>query len=89
MEHIPEENVDHALKEMFRVGRNDFFFSICLIPAKHKMPHDGSEPHVCLKPAEWWIEKMGRIGYRYTAWPHSYFQYEVFLQARKPNANKH
>jgi ubiquinone/menaquinone biosynthesis C-methylase UbiE len=71
MEHVPEANVDQVLREIYRVSKNDFLFMICLVPSQHKMPHDGSEPHICLKTAEWWVEKMGRIGYRYRLNPTS------------------
>lgn len=66
LEHIPEEGIDDVLREMYRVGRNDFLFSICIIPAISKMS-DGSEPHVLIRPIEWWREKLESIGF------HSHF----------------
>lgn len=92
MEHIPEENVSQALKEIYRVGKNRFFMTIALNPAEKKMP-DGSEPHICLKKPEWWIEKMGRIGYRF--WREPYVTNILVINARKgsnlvlPNASEY
>jgi len=82
LEHIPEENVPRVLKEMFRVGRDRFFFAVSLAPANVKMPHDGSEPHVCLKEPEWWVEQIGRVGYRYPVSP--YVTNLLVIKARKP-----
>lgn len=69
LEHVPEEHVPRVLREMYRVGRGDFLFMICLVPALIKMPTDGSEPHVCLKSPEWWVDRMGEIGYRFESYP--------------------
>lgn len=63
LEHVPEEIVLDTLKELYRVGSGDYIFSCALKPAFHKMPHDGSEPHITIKPMEWWIEMMKQAGY--------------------------
>jgi len=63
MEHIPEEGVLDVLKEIYRVGRNTFVLTICLKPAVYKMPHDGSEPHICIKSVEWWYKKIEEAGF--------------------------
>jgi len=62
-EHIPEERVSDSLKEIYRVGNGDFIFSYALRKAKHKMPQDGSEPHITLKPIDWWTKNMQEAGY--------------------------
>ena len=82
LEHIPEESVVNVLKEMFRVCKNDLFLTVALFQAKHKMPHDGSEPHICLKPAQWWVETVVDIGYRFTSMPYV-GNFTLFMQARK------
>ena len=82
LEHIPEESVKQVFSEMLRVGSKSFFFTVALSPAVHKMPHDGSEPHICLKPDVWWVEAMGRLGYIFTALPHV-ARWVLFIQARK------
>lgn len=81
LEHIPEENVQKALDEMWRVGSKDFFFIIALEPARSKMPHDGSEPHICLKSPNWWVDTIGQAGYRYKRDP--YVTNILVLEARK------
>jgi 2-polyprenyl-3-methyl-5-hydroxy-6-metoxy-1,4-benzoquinol methylase len=63
MEHIPEEGIKKVLKEIKRVGSN-FFFTIALAEALHKMPHDGSEPHICVKSPAWWKAMFDKLGYR-------------------------
>jgi ubiquinone/menaquinone biosynthesis C-methylase UbiE len=88
MEHIPESNVKRVLEEIYRVGSNDFLFSVALLPAKHKMPQDDSEPHICLKPPEWWLEQMIETGYRFRLMPHTGGN-TLFVSARKKNANKY
>ncbi len=65
-EHIPEENVSRVLDEMYRVGKRDFLFLIALKKANIKMP-DGSEPHICIKPPEWWVEKVHKAGFKMPA----------------------
>lgn len=84
LEHIPEKSVRQVLGEMYRVGRRDFWFTVALKPATHKMPHDGSEPHVCLKPPEWWLEEMVRIGYRFHSMP--FANHTLVVEARKREA---
>jgi len=63
MEHIPEEGVLDVLREIYRVGSNVFLFTVALKPARYKMPHDDSEPHICIKGVEWWTEKMVEAGF--------------------------
>jgi ubiquinone/menaquinone biosynthesis C-methylase UbiE len=65
LEHIPEENVKTVLEEMFRVGNDKFLFTIALTQAKKKMPHDGSEPHICVKEPGWWFSILDEVGYKY------------------------
>jgi SAM-dependent methyltransferase len=92
-EHIPEENVPAVLREMYRVGNNHFFFAIALKAAYEKMPHDGSEPHICVKTPEWWVGQMGRAGFRFRRDP--YVTNVLIVDARKgsglivPNANQY
>jgi ubiquinone/menaquinone biosynthesis C-methylase UbiE len=85
LEHVPERSVRQVLSEMYRVGRRDFWFTVAMRPAKFKMPHDGSEPHVCLKPPEWWLEEMVRIGYRFHSVPFT-ANHTLIVEARKREA---
>lgn len=63
LEHIPEDKVLDSLKEMYRVGKGDFILSCALGKAIHKMPHDATEPHITIKPIDWWIEKIQKAGF--------------------------
>ena len=63
LEHIPEDKVLDSLSEIYRVGRGDYILSYSLVRAVHKMPFDGSEPHITLKPMDWWTEKMKEAGF--------------------------
>jgi hypothetical protein len=57
MEHIPEEEVDIALRNIFDRATMFVFFSIALRPAS-KMFADGQNVHVTLKTPTWWYEKI-------------------------------
>lgn len=62
LEHIPEESIPKVFSEMYRVGRRDFVFEICTIPAVTKFAIDGSEPHLCVKDMDWWIDRIKESG---------------------------
>lgn len=81
LEHVPEEDTDRVLSEILRVTKKDIMLSVSLIPAKYKMPQDGSEPHICLKEPYWWVEKMGKMGYRFHMIP--YFNHTLMIYAKK------
>jgi SAM-dependent methyltransferase len=63
LEHIPEQNVEASLREMYRVGRGDFIMTYATGRAVHKMPTDGTEPHITIKPMSWWTERFLAAGY--------------------------
>lgn len=65
MEHIPKEGVSDVLREIYRVGNNSFLFTICMKPALHKMPYDGSEPHICIEKMDWWLGKIKEAGFQF------------------------
>ena len=69
LEHIPEENIQDTLKEIFRVGSDKYFFTISLIPEKN--PVAGYiQTHITVKPPEWWFEQFGKTGYTIAAAAH-------------------
>lgn len=80
LEHVPEDNVNKVLSEIYRVGKGEYLFTIALNPATIKMP-DGTEPHITLKPPEWWLEKMVGIGYRFRQMP--FANHTLCVYARK------
>ena len=57
LEHVNPESADDCLSELFRVGRHIFRFTI----ADKEDPY--GDLHLCVKPIEWWRDKMEKIGY--------------------------
>lgn len=82
LEHIPEEGIDTVLKEMYRVGRSDYILAICITPASSKM-YDGSEPHVLVRPVEWWMDKLEEIGFKTKQFTLSISQSHILLAVTK------
>ena len=62
LEHIPEEAIAAVLKEMYRVTKKHLMVGIALVSAYKKM-FDGSEPHICIKPSQWWCDRMEEAGF--------------------------
>jgi SAM-dependent methyltransferase len=62
MEHIPEEFVDDALKQMRRWCEPDGIglFSISGRPA-FKSFGDGENLHITMKPLDWWTDKLDNV----------------------------
>lgn len=82
LEHIPEQNVQSVFREMKRVGRRDFLFIIALTEAAIKMPHDGSEPHICVKSPRWWLDQIHGVGLKMP--PHIKYNHAINIFAQKP-----
>ena len=57
LEHVPEEEIDDVLKEIFEYAQKFVFLSISTKPADKKFP-DGTNVHVCVKTSDWWLEKL-------------------------------
>jgi hypothetical protein len=61
MEHIPEDEVDQALREIFDRARKFVFFTISLNLSNvdgGKTLLDGTNLHVTIKTEDWWNEKI-------------------------------
>lgn len=63
MEHIPEEMAESTLREIFRVGRRHYVFTIALQQEASPI-HGQWHYHVTIRPPEWWIGKLESIGYK-------------------------
>ena len=62
LEHIPEENIPATLREIFRVGRDKYLFTISLVP--ENIPVAGYiQTHICIKEPEWWFAQLRDAGY--------------------------
>lgn len=57
MEHIPEENIQDSLKEIFERAEKFVFLAISTRPAKTILPN-GDNAHCTVKPIEWWHEQV-------------------------------
>lgn len=60
LEHIPEDELDDALTEIFGYAKKFVVLSIATGPA-HKKFDDGTNLHVTIKPEEWWRTKLSRF----------------------------
>jgi SAM-dependent methyltransferase len=87
LEHIPEEGIFDSFTEMYRVGKGDFVFSIALSEAVNKMPNDGSEPHICVKPPEWWFAQIERAKYKICGIKHTKEANSLIIIATRSDHN--
>jgi len=62
LEHLLPEDVDAVLAEMRRVAkpRGYFVLSICTRPSKTTVAGEGLHPTV--RPLDWWLDRIGRVG---------------------------
>jgi len=58
LEHIPENEVDQFLSELYRVGSKEYYFTIA---ERDDPPY---HTHLCLHGIEWWMDKLESLGYR-------------------------
>lgn len=66
MEHVPEDELDGVMADLFKYAQKFIFVSICCRPAKRKLP-DGQNCHVTIKPEDWWKERFERFAKKYQA----------------------
>lgn len=57
LEHIPEQDLDWVIGDLFGFARSFLYAGVAIYPAGKILP-DGSNAHVTLKPVEWWIDKF-------------------------------
>jgi hypothetical protein len=57
LEHVPEDELDETLKNIFCRAEKLVYLSISTKPANKTLPN-GLNAHVTVKPPEWWIEKV-------------------------------
>jgi hypothetical protein len=57
LEHIPEDELDEALENIFSRADKFVFLSISTQLAKKVLPN-GLNAHVTVKPQEWWLAKI-------------------------------
>ncbi len=59
MEHIPENEINDILNDMFKIS-NKVFFNIYLKKAETILPN-GENAHCTIKPKKWWLNKIKKI----------------------------
>ena len=59
-EHIPEEEIEDFLKDVFNYAGKFVFITICTREARKTLP-DGRNAHLTVRPREWWKSKIESI----------------------------
>lgn len=57
MEHIPEQELDDALRQIYSKADKFVYLGICTVLAQAILPN-GENAHCTVKPVEWWINKI-------------------------------
>jgi len=57
LEHIPEDELDETLNNIFSKAEKFVYLSVSTIPAKKTLPN-GLNAHVTVKPKDWWLERI-------------------------------
>jgi ubiquinone/menaquinone biosynthesis C-methylase UbiE len=75
MEHLPEEWLDDALKEIARITKDKFLARIPFDPKEQPWLYkieDTLSEHMINQREEWWQERMGKYfeGWKHTFWLH-------------------
>ena len=60
LEHIPIEDIDWVLREIFLLTKKVIFFNIACYPAKALLPN-GKNAHINIKNYKWWQKKLIKI----------------------------
>jgi hypothetical protein len=58
LEHVPEEDVERFIVDLFDHAKVLVWASVCCRPAKKTFPQTGENLHVTVKSFEWWREKL-------------------------------
>ena len=59
LEHVPEENIDEVIADIFNYSDRWVFVSVCCREAREILPN-GMNAHATIKPEEWWKEKFNK-----------------------------
>jgi len=62
LEHLLPDDVDPVLSEMRRVGRPSGHFILSISTRPSRITVDGQNLHPTVRPIEWWIDRIGRVG---------------------------
>ena len=64
MEHIPEEGIVPTLLEIMRVGKKKALVHFCICLTEEVRKFEGMQFHLTIKPWQWWINLLAKIGFR-------------------------
>jgi hypothetical protein len=57
LEHIPEEELDRVLTEIFSKADKFVYLGICTVPSQHILSN-GENAHDTVQPFDWWVHKI-------------------------------
>jgi len=80
MEHLDYEQLDTALKNIFKWGTGNFIFSI---PFKGDPNLDGDPTHIIKEDKEWWLNKLKEAGFKIVSTPETFPFKEQIIVAKK------
>lgn len=58
LEHIPEEDVDEFIENLFGYAKKFVWASVCCRPAAKTFPDGVTNLHVTLHPLDWWADRF-------------------------------
>ena len=63
LEHIPEDDLFKAIKELYRVAKHNIFLLICIAGTEHieSRGGKGDPSHITMKPRWWWESLFHRL----------------------------
>ena len=62
LEHVEPEKLDAVLEHLYRLAARKLYAVIATRPANAILP-DGRNAHLIVNDAEWWLEKLGNVGW--------------------------
>ena len=83
IEHIPEQDIISSINEMVRVSNKYLFFTIAKSKSDYEL--NGFNPHLTIKPREWWIKIIEIEGNTKLISPNWFIN---FLLIREPRLSK-
>lgn len=81
LEHCPEPDMPWIVDELFGLANRFVFANVVCYPARKRLPN-GENAHCTIRPAEWWIDLLKRVGARYPA-----LTWEFVIQWREQGAD--
>jgi hypothetical protein len=61
LEHIPEEDVQRFIGDLFNHAKVHVWASVCCRAAKKTFPTTGENLHVTVKPFQWWHDTFAEV----------------------------